>query len=173
MPVIISNASPLIGLCQVDLLNILKELWMGIVIPHAVYKEVVIEGAGKPGSKMIDQACQDWIKVVAINNRQEAEVLRAVLDEGEAEVITLGQELNSELLLLDNKEPRLFAKGVNLRVIGTIGVIKLAWQRGLVKDPISILHRLLQNGFWIDKDIIERIKAEILEKSASFINDQK
>ncbi len=30
---IISNASPLIGLCTINLLNILRELWSEIIIP--------------------------------------------------------------------------------------------------------------------------------------------
>jgi len=40
---IISNASPLIGLCSISLLHILKELWNEIIIPEAVYREVVIK----------------------------------------------------------------------------------------------------------------------------------
>jgi len=37
MPVIISNASPLIGLAGIDLLYILKKFWSEIIIPDAVY----------------------------------------------------------------------------------------------------------------------------------------
>jgi len=51
MPVIISNASPLIGLARINLLHVLKELWTEIVIPEAVYKEVVIVGRGKQGAR--------------------------------------------------------------------------------------------------------------------------
>jgi len=41
MSVIISNASPLISLCSIDRLQILEKLWKEIVIPKAVYREVV------------------------------------------------------------------------------------------------------------------------------------
>lgn len=40
-----------VGLCSINLLHILKNLWNEIVIPEAVYKEVVINGAGKQGAK--------------------------------------------------------------------------------------------------------------------------
>lgn len=53
-------------------------------------------------------------------------MLQAVLDEGEAEVVSLGQEMKADLLLLDNREPRLFARTVNLKVMGTVGIIRLA-----------------------------------------------
>ena len=64
------------------LFYILKELWSEVIIPEAVYKEVVIEGEGKPGVDVIENACKDWIKVVSVNNMNEVEAIQAVLDEG-------------------------------------------------------------------------------------------
>src|SRR5208283_4508776 len=127
MPLVISNASPLIALSGIDHLGILKELWDEVIIPQAVYKEVVIEGKGKPGADRTAAICGDWIKVVSVKNRSEVEALQTILDEGEAEVIALSQELKANLLLLDNREPRMFAKSVGIPVVGTIGIIKLAW----------------------------------------------
>lgn len=164
MPVIISNASPLIGLAGIEQLHILKKLWSEIVIPEAVYREVVIDGKGKPGASTIEEACKEWIKVVPVKNRAEVEVLQTVLDEGEAEAITLGQEIKAELLMLDNKEPRNFARTVTLKVIGTIGVIRLAWTKGLIKEPIHEINKLCFNGFWIDEKLIEQIKEDIKNK---------
>lgn len=160
MTIIISNASPLIGLCGINLLHILKDLWSEIIIPDAVYKEVVLDGAGKPGSHTIADACNNWIKVVSVKNRQEVDALQTILDEGESEVIAIGQELNADLLLLDNREPRLFAGTVNLNVIGTVGIIQMMWQRGIIKDPLKELYRLRLNGFWIDDKLIEQVKSK-------------
>lgn len=39
MSIVISNASPLIGLCGINLLHLLKDLWSKIIIPEEVYKE--------------------------------------------------------------------------------------------------------------------------------------
>ncbi|MBE7443770.1 MAG: DUF3368 domain-containing protein [Planctomycetia bacterium] len=158
---VISNASPLIALTGINLLHILNDLWKEIIIPEAVYKEVVTNGEEKPGVGAIKSACKSWIKVVSARNKQEIDALRAILDDGEAEVITLGQELSADLLLLDNREPRLFATSVNLKVMGTIGVIRLAWQRGLVEDPVKEIYRLRFNGFWISDKLIEQIKLDI------------
>lgn len=159
MPIVISNASPLIGLARIERLHILKNLWSQIIIPTAVYKEVVLEG--KAGVGAIEKACKEWIKVVSVGNRAEAEVLQTVLDEGEAEVIVLGQEMKAKLLILDNRDPRDFARTVNLKVIGTIGVIKFAWMKGFIKDPIHEIDKLLLNGFWINEKLIKQIKKDI------------
>jgi len=164
MPLIISNASPLIGLARIEQLCILRKLWSEIVIPDGVYKEVVIEGEGKQGANAIKKACKEWIRVVSVKNRAEVEVLQTVLDEGEAEVITLGQEIKADLLILDNREPRNFARTVNLKVIGTIGVIRFAWMKGLIKEPIHAINKLLLNGFWINEKLIEQIKKDIENK---------
>lgn len=66
---VISNASPLIALTGINLLHILNDLWKEIIIPEAVYKEVVINGEGKPGVAAIKSACTSWIKVVSARNK--------------------------------------------------------------------------------------------------------
>lgn len=88
---VISDASPLIGLSSIGRLNLLKSLWNNILIPEAIYNEVVIRGKERTGSSEVKAACQEWIKVVKVQNRQEIDALQTLLDLGEAEVITLGQ----------------------------------------------------------------------------------
>jgi predicted nucleic acid-binding protein len=95
-----------------------------------------------------------------VKNIHVAEVLRAALDEGEAEVIALGQEIKADLLLLDNREPRMFADRISLKVIGTVGIIKLAWKKGLIKEPVEKIYELRKKGFWISNDLIEQIEKE-------------
>ena len=117
-------------------------------------------GRGKQGAILVEEACKDWIKVAKVKNRQEVEALQTILDEGESEAIAIGQELKADLLLLDNREPRLFAKSINIKVIGTVGIVKLTWQKGMVNDPVEELHKLRLNGFWIDDSLIERLSNE-------------
>jgi len=158
---VVSNASPLIGLSRIGRLQVLKELWQEILIPDAVYRETVTDGVDKAGGKDIADACGSWIKVVSVNNRHEIDALRAVLDDGESEVIAYGQEARADLLLLDNREPRLFAQTVKLMVMGTVGIIHLAWKKGLIQEPINELYKLKNEGFWIDEALIDFIKKEI------------
>lgn len=67
---VISDSSPLIGLSSIGQLNILKSLWNNIIIPEAVYNEVVILGKDKKGSMEVKAACKEWIKVRNVQNRQ-------------------------------------------------------------------------------------------------------
>lgn len=158
MSIVISNSSPLIALASIDLL---KKLWEEILIPDAIYEEVVVRGQGKRGAKIIEDACNSWIKKTSIKNRSVVDVLLYKLDKGEAEVIALGQELGASLLIIDNREPRGFAKSINLKVIGTLGIIKLAWDKGYITNPINEIEKLLISGFWIDSKLISYLYEEM------------
>ena len=164
MSVIIANSSPIIGLSKISRLSLLKDLWSEIIIPEAVYREVVIKGKNKPGVKTIKDSCESWIKTVPVKNKAEVRALRAILDEGEAEVIALAQELRANLMLIDNREPRIFAQNLGFRFIGTVGIIQLAWQKGLIIDPLQEIYKLRLNSFWLSDKLIEEIKKEIQEQ---------
>jgi len=56
---IVSNSTPLIALSRVNELELLHSLFGTIIIPSAVYNEVVLEGAGRPGVKEVADAF--WI----------------------------------------------------------------------------------------------------------------
>lgn len=159
-PVVV-NASPLIGLAAIGRLDLLRALWDRAVIPEAVYREVVVTGAGRPGAGPVRDACDRWLDVKAVRDRQEVAALRAVLDEGEAEVLVLGQELGAGLLLLDNREPRVFAKALQLKVMGTLGVLRLGWLKGMVEGPVAEVLRLRHRGFWIADRLVEALRADL------------
>lgn len=161
---VISDSSPLIGLSSIGQLYILKSLWNNIIIPEAVYNEVVILGENKKGSVEVKAACKEWIKVISVRNRQEIDALQTILDLGEAEVITLGQEIGADLLLINNREPRRFAQSLKLNLLGTIGIIRLAWKKKIIKDPLNHINKLRLKGFWISDSLIKTLKSEIKEK---------
>ena len=67
---VVSNASPLVGLARIGRLDLLKKLYGQILVPEAVWDEVVIEGKGQPGAEEVSSA--EWIRMHAIVNRQLA-----------------------------------------------------------------------------------------------------
>ena len=57
---VVSNSSVLINLAIIGPLEILKRKFSEIMVPRAVWQEVVVEGMGKPGAKEVDESA--WIK---------------------------------------------------------------------------------------------------------------
>ena len=72
--IIVSNTSPIITLAAVDHLNILQKLYHKIIIPEAVYREIVVTGAGQPGSKEVLKL--DWITTQKVSNKSLAKALQ-------------------------------------------------------------------------------------------------
>ena len=48
---IVSNSTPLIALSRINELDLLRIIFSSIIVPSAVYNEVVLDGAGRPGVK--------------------------------------------------------------------------------------------------------------------------
>ncbi len=157
---VVSNASPLIALSLIGKLYLLKELWGEIIIPGAVYKEVVIQGKEKPGASSIENAIENkWLKVSQVKEKKQVNILMSILDYGEAETIVLAQEIQADLVILDNREPRLFAHQIGLKVIGTIGVILKAYEKQIIKNPLEEIYKLKNCGFYIGDKLFNYIKS--------------
>ena len=62
--IVVSDTSPIINLAVIGRLDLLRDLYMDVVIPGAVYQEIVIQGAGKPGS--VEVRTQPWFKQQAV-----------------------------------------------------------------------------------------------------------
>jgi len=127
---IVSNASPLINLARIGKLDLLRQLYGELVIPEAVWHEVVVKGVGQPGVDEIKAA--SWIKTQQVANRQLVQALRQELDAGEAEAIALTIETKAELLLMDERLGRETAHHLGLRYTGLIGVLIEAKHKGLI-----------------------------------------
>ena len=113
---IISNASPLIALIRVGQLDVLRQLYSEIIIPDAVWHEVVVEGADQPGAEAVSSAA--WIVRRTVTNRTFVHGLQQELDAGEAEAIALAVEMNDALLLMDERLGRDTARHFDIRYTG-------------------------------------------------------
>jgi predicted nucleic acid-binding protein len=150
----VSNSSPLIAFSAIDRLDLLNSFFKdGILIPSAVWDEVVEKGGNRPGSTAISSA--KWIKVIKIRNEGMAAVLRAQLDSGEAESIVLAIETKPDVLILDERDARRAAKQLGLSVIGTLGILVEAKRRGEINSLRSMIDDLNSKiSFRMGKDVL-------------------
>ncbi len=151
---VVSNSTPLVHLSAIEQLNLLQQLFQQIYIPKEVYEEVVVRGAGKPGADAVSNA--RWIHVESITNRIAYAALNAVLGQGESACIVLSLEIGADLVILDDRLARLHAQSHNLRVIGTVGVLLMADQKGLLDFP-QCLDALLASGFRLSHSEYQRV----------------
>ena len=142
---VVSNSSVLISLSAIGQLDLLhKEFPEGVLIPRAVWQEVVATGQGRSGARQVASA--SWIQIVEISDSNLAAMLRADLDAGEAEALVLAREQQAATALLDEKDARKVARKLGLSVLGTVGILIWAKRAGQIADLRSQLDVLQQEG---------------------------
>ena len=156
---VISNSSPLINFAALGRFTLLRELYETIVIPDAVYHEVVVAGQGHPGAAEVEQA--DWITREAVGNPAVIAALHE-LGRGEAEAVALAVENPGSLLILDERRGRLAAINLHVNIIGTLGVLLVAKRKGLLAALAPEIEKLqMQVGFRVRADL----KAKVLQEA--------
>ncbi len=162
--IVVSNSSPLIALAKIGKLHILKDLFGEIIIPKAVWYEVVVKGKGKPGAEEVERA--EWIKVREVEDILSVEILKGEIEIGEAEAIVLAKELNADLLIMDESIPRVIAESIGLRVVGSLAILYIAKKRGLIDEDFDeIVKELKAKGVRFSDDVIERLKQKWKDKN--------
>lgn len=97
-----------------------------------MWQEVVVEGKGQPGAQEVQSSYR--IKVEEVKDRSIVQLLKVGLDRGESEAIALAQEVGADLVLLDEKDARLGAERIGLKVLGTIGILIWAKKAGQIRS---------------------------------------
>lgn len=129
---VVCNSSVLISLTTLTQLSLLKKKFGEIIVPKAVYIEVVEEGGEREGAREVKSS--KWIKVEEVKDAALVKLLSAELDKGESESIALAHEISADLVLLDEKDARQRAERLELRVLGTVGILIWAKKKGYIKS---------------------------------------
>jgi uncharacterized protein len=154
--IVVSNTSPVTNLALIGRLDLLEQLYGALMIPDAVWQELVVKGAHLPSAQQIERA--SWLSVRTVTNRELVLSLRQDLDAGEAEAIALAMEMNADLLLIDERIGRESAQHLGVPYMGLIGVLVQCKQRGLIPQVRPIIDALrLQAGFWISDALYQRV----------------
>ncbi len=154
--IVVSDAGPLIHLAAIGRMDLVVKLTPTITIPEAEWREVVVTGSGLPGSSEVESA--DWIQVVTPNRLDLVSSLEAGgLDRGESEAIAVAVEREADLLLIDERQGRSTAAAMGLTVVGTIGIVVAARERGDIAAVAPMLAELRASGLWLSDVLVERV----------------
>jgi predicted nucleic acid-binding protein len=158
---VLSDASPLIGLSNVDGLPWLPALFGKVWIPTEVHDEV-LSGHVSRGEAAIRSAIKH--KWLAIWKGVPADAELPHLDEGESACIRIALKHRGDaLLLIDERAGRAVAQEHGIRVAGTAAVIGMAKQRGLIPSAKVVFARLHASDFRISAEVIRTVLAHVGE----------
>jgi predicted nucleic acid-binding protein len=154
--IVVSDSSPLVTLSAVGHLDLMRTLFTTVLIPDAVYREVVAHGEGRAGATEVHDA--SWIRRESAENISLVHALTLSLDVGEAEAIALALERDADLVLLDERRGRQQAERMGLTITGTLGILVEAKRQNLIAEVRPILDALrAEADFWIADALYQRI----------------
>lgn len=157
----VADAGPLIRFSWIGRLDLLDALFDELLVPTAVWREVVPPEATFPGVEALVAARdRGRLRIEGVRDRGQVDVLCKSLDRGEAEALVLMRERQADLLLVDDQQARRAAQRLGLAYIGTIGLLRLARDRGLVRAAYPIMLELRRRNFWVSDALLERIARE-------------
>lgn len=154
--IVIADASPLIAFGRIDRISLLSAVLGNIIIPRAVSDECLVD-ISRPGASEIQKAIdKKMIHIRDAVDMHQHEILLDLLDVGEATAIALAVQLKAGLLI-DEKLGRAAAKKLNLKVIGTAGVLLLAKQKKLIQEISPLILDLKKSGYFLSSTLIEEV----------------
>jgi hypothetical protein len=151
--IVISDSTPIISLIKIECLDVLEKLYKNIIIPKAVYNELIINVDYQDEIDIIKGCTFLEIKNVEENLSVLLLQRQLKLDFGESEAIVLANNINADLIIIDEQKARRIAKDIGLKVTGTLGILVEAKQQGLIEELKPLLDKLIDNNIRISKKL--------------------
>ena len=147
--ILVADCSAPVALSVCGSLNLLEQLFASVVVPETVYLE-----ATQPDKKQA-QALKTFLQgKVRQVNLETYVFLDAYADAGETEAMLLYKQLAADKLLIDDKRGRKVAKINQISTIGSLGVLLVAKEKGLIVEVAPLLQQIKQSDIYLSPDLI-------------------
>ena len=131
MQLVIADAGPINYLILIEHIELLPALFERVILPAAVQSELASRKAPHAVRNWTANP-PAWLEVRDSVIGQLDDVSLKGIDAGEKAAIQLAIALHADLLLMDDRKGVKTARSKGFRVTGTLGVLELAAQAGLV-----------------------------------------
>lgn len=152
MTPIVADAGPLISFARAGQLPLLQQIVKRLLIPEAVYHEVVTEGAHRPPAADVEAGL--WVLTHRLGADSTPAGLPPALGRGEKEAIALSQE-RAAPLLADDPVARREARARGVPLISTLDVLDEAKSRHLIEAVRPVLDQFIRTGFRLKRTLYD------------------
>jgi predicted nucleic acid-binding protein len=153
---VVVNASPLISLFRSGQGDILPRLFSRIVIPDAVWKEVVLDTHDDAAARGLYLQTWPLRENVAVSPRVETWNLGA----GETSVLSYALAHSPVRAIIDDADARRCAKTLSIPILGTGGVLLLAKRRGIIPSVSGGIEKLQSAGLWLSGELVNLLRTQ-------------
>jgi predicted nucleic acid-binding protein len=152
---VVADTGPVHYLILIGHIDVLASLFERIIIPSVVRDELTHAITPAMVRNWMDNP-PAWVEIrEAVEDHSDDTSLRA-LDSGEKAAIALATSIQADLILIDDREGATVARCKGFAVTGTLGVLDLAAQRGLV-NLTDVFARLKATNFRYPLEIMDEL----------------
>ena len=152
--IVVADSGPLHYLILLEHTELLRRFYGKVVVPEPVASELSAAGAPAVVREWITKP-PTWVDVRPVPP-DAVSMITDDLDLGERAAIALAETMRADLLLIDEAAGRAEAKRRQLRVTGTLGVLRSGAEQGLVNVP-DLLERLKATSFYLDETFLSAV----------------
>ena len=73
--------------------------------------------------------------------------------------LALGLQARSAARVMDDLAERRCALSLDLKVMGTLGIVVAGHRRGLISDPLQVIEQLRSGGMWLSDAVVKQVRA--------------
>jgi len=148
---VVINTGPLIILQRVGALDVAGKLPYHFICPEQV--RIELDQGEIVGHTRI---APPWLSVRPLKS-PISPIILASLDMGEAAVIHLALEMNSNIVCIDEWKGRRVALSCGLRVTGVLGLLGRAKKIGIIKTVRPFIERAVEAGVHYHPDLVRTV----------------
>ena len=146
---IVADTSALVALAACNALSLLDRLFQEVRVPPAVLRECTVPG--KPEAERLGAYLNDKVANVDLG---EFIIAVAGLGQGELEAMALYKHLHADRLLVDDHRARRVASLNGIEVVGSLGILLLAKESGLVQEIRPVLAMIEAAGVHYSEQLV-------------------
>ena len=155
------NASPIIALARIGQVELLARMPEKAIVPQAVAEEVSQASESDPARRALESGIFKIVRSPA----PVPEILAWDLGKGETAVLSYALAHPNYVAVLDDGAARRCAHGFSVKLTGTLAVVILAKQHGLIESAAQVLHALRDADFRLDDAVIRNVLTRTLGES--------
>ena len=167
MPMVITDAGPVIALARIGHLDLLRQVFGTVVLTSVVAEEIGIPGSpdtatARAGVGAIGEAlAAGGLTIAKAGVEGSYQPLNPGVDAGECSTIALALlwQASGErvLVILDDRCGRAEARSQGLAIIGTAAVLVLAKERTLIPACAPLLIALREQGYFLSDGVVAAV----------------
>ena len=145
----------MIALAKLDHLNLLFFSFSEIHLPNTIYLEITTD-RHRPDAQRLELFIKTHCIVHEDSQEDNDSPFSNILDEGEAQALLLAIKLNCAVLI-DERLGRKVARSNAIPVVGVMGVLLQAKEKGKINAIKPLITQLLEHDYRLSDQVIELV----------------